>query len=113
MAIRTGEQDSSSTTHGSPTEVCVVYLREKIAQLTGIVDAINHRQEYVHSYMLKSALRSTKKTKRTALYEQARNYTELQALDTQIMAIEGMMRQDCVTVQGMNRRILEDFQKVE
>ena len=42
--------------------------------------------------MLKAALKSTKTTKRTAVYEQARNYTDLQALDTQIMAIEAMMR---------------------
>lgn len=49
----------------NPTEVCVVYLREKIAQLIGLVDAINQRQEYVRSYMLKDALRNTKKNKRS------------------------------------------------
>jgi len=42
----------------------VLYLREKIAQLRGLVDAIDQRQENVKSYMLKNALRNTKKAKR-------------------------------------------------
>lgn len=35
--------DTGNTADGAcnPTEVCVVYLREKIAQLTGLVDAID------------------------------------------------------------------------
>ena len=48
----------------NPTEVCIVYLREKITQLRGLADAIEERQKYVRSYMLKHALRNTKKTKR-------------------------------------------------
>jgi hypothetical protein len=55
-----GEEETT----GNPTEVCVLYLREKIAQLRGLVDAIEQRQEYVRSYMLKNALRNTKKSKR-------------------------------------------------
>ena len=61
----------------NPTEICVVYLREKIAQLIGLVDAIDQRSEFVRSYMLKDSLRGTKKVKRAKLYEQARNYTAL------------------------------------
>ena len=30
-----------STSFANPTEVCIVYLREKIAQLRGLVDAIS------------------------------------------------------------------------
>ena len=52
----------------------MVYLREKIAQLTGLVDAIEHRGEFVRSYMLKDSLRNTKKTKRAKLFEQVHNY---------------------------------------
>lgn len=62
---------------GNPTEVCVVYLREKIAQLIGLVDAIEQRAEFVRSYMLKDSLRGTKKLKRAKLYEQASNYSGL------------------------------------
>lgn len=93
----------------NPTEVCVVYLREKIAQLIGLVDAINQRQEYVRSYMLKDALRNTKKNKRSKLYEQARNYAELQTLDSNIIQLENLMQEDKASVLEMNSRILSDL----
>ena len=80
-----GSDGRSQAVAGNPTEICVVYLREKIAQLTGLVDAIDQRSEFVRSYMLKDSLRGTKKAKRAKLYEQARNYTELQSLDSQII----------------------------
>lgn len=63
--------------------------------------------------MLKDSLKNTKKTKRSKLYEQARNYTELQALDSQIIQLEGLMREDKDAVVEMNKRILMDLQKVE
>lgn len=63
--------------------------------------------------MLKDSLKNTKKTKRAKLYEQARNYTELQALDSQIIQLEGLMREDKDAVVEMNKRILMDLQKVE
>ena len=91
----------------------MVYLREKIAQLTGLVDAIEHRGEFVRSYMLKDSLRNTKKTKRAKLFEQVLNYKPMQALDSQIIQLEGLMRDDKDAVLEMNNRILKDLQKVE
>ena len=47
------------------------------------------------------------------LYEQARNYAELQTLDSQIIQLENLMHEDKKAVHEMNNRILTDLQKVE
>ena len=57
-------KDSANSGIDNPTEVCIIYLREKITQLRGLIDAIDQRQEYVDSFMLKDSLKNTKKTKR-------------------------------------------------
>ncbi len=57
-------RDSANSGIDNQTEVCIIYLREKITQLRGLIDAIDQRQEYVNSFMLKDSLKNTKKTKR-------------------------------------------------
>ena len=82
-------------------------------QLRGLVDAIEERQNHVKSYMLKHSLRATKKIKRARLYEQARNYAELQALDSQIIQLEGLMEEDKMAIKERNKRIMTDLAKID
>ena len=63
--------------------------------------------------MLKHSLRATKKTKRARLYEQARNYAELQALDSQIIQLEGLMEEDKMAIKERNKRIMTDLAKID
>ena len=43
------------------------------------------------------------------LYSEAKNYSDLQELDKQIIGIETLMAKDELNVEEINRRILEDF----
>ncbi len=43
------------------------------------------------------------------LYEQARNFNELQALDSQILQLTSLMQEDKDAILEMNKRILTDL----
>lgn len=63
--------------------------------------------------MLKHSLRATKRTKRTKLEQQAKNYAELQAINAQIGQIEERLTEDKAIVHEMNKRILIDLEKID
>ena len=93
----------------NPIEICLVYLREKIAQSQGLVDAIDQRQKYVDSYMLKVAVRDTKKRNISQRQQAGLNQIELNNAFRQVAEIEEAMRLDQTHVNDMNRRIIDDF----
>jgi len=62
-----------------PTKKCQVYLKQKIAQLRGLLEAIQDRSRMVHGYTIKSELKDQKLTKMSTA-----GVTELEKLQNDV-----------------------------
>jgi hypothetical protein len=85
--IRLLTDQMSLTMRQAPFTNCLNYLKEKISQSQGVLDALVLRENKINGLSLKSCIIKVKKSKKQQLYSHS-DYKQIQELDLEISRIE-------------------------